>query len=79
MNTVSTSKQYFEIVLEDGAVVSDIKKAIKMIRGVASIRVATPAKASELNATTIKAIKDVKAGKTHKASSVDDLIAQCLS
>ena len=33
---------------------------------------------TELNATTIKAIEDVKAGKTYKASSVDDLLTQCL-
>ncbi len=34
---------------------------------------------TELNATTIKAIEDVKAGKTYKASSVDELLTQCLS
>lgn len=33
---------------------------------------------TELNATTIKAIEDVKAGKTYKATSVDDLLTQCL-
>ncbi|MBQ0046204.1 MAG: hypothetical protein KBT33_01670 [Prevotellaceae bacterium] len=33
---------------------------------------------TELNAMTIKAIEDVKAGKTYKASSVDELLTQCL-
>ena len=50
-----------------------------MIKGVAAVRVANPTKTRELNATTIKAIEDVRAGKTFKASSVDDLLNQCLS
>lgn len=33
---------------------------------------------TELNAMTIKAIEDVKVGKTYKASSVDELLTQCL-
>lgn len=32
---------------------------------------------AKLNSTTIKAIEDVKAGKTCKAYSVDDLLFQC--
>lgn len=32
----------------------------------------------KLNFTTIKAIEDVKAGKTCKAYSVDELISECL-
>lgn len=31
-----------------------------------------------LNSTTIKAIENVKAGKTYKASSVDDLLSKCI-
>ena len=49
-----------------------------MIRGVASVRVAKSSKAETPNKTTIKAINDVRAGKTFKASSVDDLLSQCL-
>ena len=79
MNTLTVPVQHLEITLEENAVVSDIKKALMMIKGVASVRVAKPAKTSKLNATTIKAIEDVKAGKTYKASSVDDLLNQCLS
>ena len=30
------------------------------------------------NAATIKTIKDVREGKTFKASSVDDVLTQCL-
>ncbi len=79
MNTASIPVQYLEITLEENAVISDIKKALKMIKGVAAVRVANPTKTRELNATTIKAIEDVRAGKTFKASSVDDLLNQCLS
>ena len=79
MNTASIPVQYLEITLEENAVISDIKKALKMIKGVAAVRVANPTKTRELNATTSKAIEDVRAGKTFKASSVDDLLNQCLS
>ncbi|MDO4823231.1 MAG: hypothetical protein Q4A08_03560 [Bacteroidales bacterium] len=36
------------------------------------------AQGRQLNASTIKAISDVRACKTYKASSADDLLAQCL-
>jgi len=79
MNTVTIPIQQLEITLEENAVVSDIKRAMKMIKGVASVRVIkAKSSATELNETTIKAIEDVKAGKTYKTSSVDDLLAQCL-
>lgn len=78
MNTLTIPVQHLDITLEENAVVPDIKKALKMIKGIASVRVARPAKTTELNATTIKAIEDVKAGKTYKAASVDDLLDQCL-
>lgn len=79
MNSVTIQPQRLEITLEDNAVISDVKKALKMIRGIASVRVARQESVRNLNDTTIKAIEDVKAGKTFKASSVDDLINQCLS
>ena len=78
MNTTTITPPYIEITLEENAVVSDIKKALKMIRGVASVRVANSSKAETPSKTTIKAINDVRAGKTFKASSVDDLLTQCL-
>lgn len=79
MNTTTSTPQYLEITLEENAVVADIKKALMLIRGIASVRVGRQAKEETLNATTIKAIEDVKAGRTHKASSVDDLLNQCLN
>ena len=80
MNAIALPKQYFEVTLEDNAIFPDIMRAIKMIRGIASVRVARPARAEEMvNATTAKAIEDVRAGKTYKASSVDDLLNQCLA
>lgn len=45
----------------------------------ATYKLIEPSAADELNAITIKAINDVRAGKTDKASSVDDLLNQCLS
>ena len=45
-----------------------------MIRGIASVKIVTTNKKEEvINDTTKKAIEEVKAGKTFKASSVDDL------
>ena len=77
MNTTTITPPHIEITLEENAVISDIKKTLKMIRGVASVRVVS-SKVESPNKTTIKAINDVKAGKTFKASSVDDLLSQCL-
>ena len=77
MNTTST--KYLEISLEDNAVISDIKKALKMIRGIASVKIVTTNKKEEvINDTTKKSIEEVKAGKPFKASSVDDLFIKCL-
>jgi hypothetical protein len=78
MNTTAITPRCLEITLEDNAVLSDIKNALKMIRGVASVRVTNLSKAEVPNKTTIKAINDVRAGKTFKASSVDELLAKCL-
>ena len=44
MNTTAITPPHIEITLEENAVVSDIKKALKMIRGVASVRVVNPSK-----------------------------------
>ena len=41
MNTTTITPPHIEITLEENAVVSDIKKALKMIRGIASVRTAT--------------------------------------
>lgn len=79
MNTTTIPVQQFEIKLEENAVLSDIKKALMMIKGIASVRIISKPTTTKLNATTIKAIEEVKTGKTYKASSVDDLLNQCLA
>ena len=58
--------------------VSCKKKALDMKHIVAHVRVANLLKVEVPNKATVKAINDVKAGKTFKASSVDDLLSQCL-
>ena len=64
------------IQVEDNTILLGLKRILKAMDGVTivSSRKKTITDQDRLNATTIKAIKDVKAGKTHKASSVDDLV-----
>ena len=65
MNTTST--KYLEISLEDNAVISDIKKALKMIRGIASVKIVTTNKKEEvINDTTKKQLKKWKRVKRSK-------------
>ena len=74
MNTIT-------LQIDNPAILPSLRKVLAAIEGVAilpqkrqsSVAVDTP------NATTVKAIKDVRNGKTFKASSVDDLLTQCLS
>ena len=67
------------IQIDDPSIIPSLRKVLGAIEGVVvlpqrkkGIKTDTP------NATTLKAIKDVKEGKTFKASSVDDLLTQCL-
>ena len=67
------------IQIDDPSIIPSLRKVLGAIEGVVvlpqrkkGIKTETP------NATTLKAIKDVKEGKTFKASSVDDLLTQCL-
>ena len=63
MNTTST--KYLEISLEDNAVISDIKKALKMIRGIASVKIVTTNKKEEvINDTTKKGSSDISSDMT---------------
>ena len=39
--TITSSSNQMIITLEDNAIVADIKRALKMIRGIASVRTAT--------------------------------------
>ena len=67
------------IEIENNSILSSLKKILDAIDGVRIVKSCrTTTKADEPNATTIKAINDVKAGKTYHASSVDDLLSQCL-
>lgn len=65
--------------ISNPTIIPSLKRVLRSIEGVAivpkqrrSITIDVP------NATTIKAINDVKAGRTFKASSVDDLLKNCL-
>ena len=71
--TINSRKAKMIVTLEGNALISDIKKALKMIRGVASVRVArhnddnvvTPALRRAIN----KARRDSANGETFKAST----------
>ena len=66
--------------IHNPSILPSLRKVLGAIEGV----VILPQRGKSLvstdvpNATTVKAIRDVKAGKTIKASSVDDLLNQCL-
>lgn len=65
--------------ISNPAIIPSLKKVLRSIEGVAIVPQRRRTIASDVpNATTIKAINDVKAGRTFKASSVDDLLNQCL-
>lgn len=67
------------IQVENNSVLNGLKKILSVMEGVTIISSKKSVTDQDrLNATSLKAIKDVKAGKTHKASSVDDLLNQCL-
>lgn len=68
------------IQVENNSVLLALKRIIKVMEGVSIVSTKRNADAQgrQLNASTIKAINDVRAGKTYKASSADDLLAQCL-
>ena len=57
--------------IEDNSLVNDIKRAIKLLRGVQGVK-ALRTKKSELD----KAIEEVNEGKLYEAEDVDDLMRQ---
>lgn len=68
------------IQVENNTVLRSLKRILSIMEGVTIIPSSRKkTEQDELNATTLKAIKEVKEGKTFKASSADDLLAQCLS
>lgn len=60
------------VTIEDASLLPDLKKAIKMLRGVGNISV----KKSEtsLNETTLRAMRDVKEGRTIKCKSFEEYL-----
>ena len=59
--------------IDNPAIIPSLRKVLSALEGVTIAR-PTRTKAETPNKTTMKAINDDKAGKTYKASSVDDLL-----
>ena len=62
------------VSVEDVSMLDQIRQAISLLRGVASVSVSLkqPAKTG-----MDRAIEDIKQGRVFEASSVEDLISQC--
>lgn len=60
------------VTVEDASLLSDLKRAIKMLRGVSDISVKKEEKAC--NATTLRAMKDVKEGRTIKCTNFNEYL-----
>ncbi len=75
MENVNMLPVQFIVDVEDESLLNDIRRAIKMIKGVGAVhKVAKKSKSSvEL------ALEDMKAGRVHHAESVDDLFNQILN
>ena len=76
--TTSIPKQSQMIItLEDNALVADIKKALKMIRGIASVRVANISDDKSITPTMLryinKARKEYENGETISCSTPEDM------
>ena len=75
--TLNTSPTQMIITLEDNALVADIKRALKLIRGIASVRTATvsddrtitPAIRRSIN----KARREYAKGETIKCSTPEEM------
>lgn len=60
------------VTVEDASLLSDLKKAIKMLRGVGDISVRKSD--MSLNEKTLHAMRDVKEGKTIKCKNFEDYL-----
>lgn len=67
-DTTTLSPQQLIVTVEDASIVNDLKRAIKMMRGVSKISVMKPKK-TELEL----AREDVKAGRVTRYNSVDEM------
>lgn len=79
MSTMSVSPQYLEIKLEDNAVVSDIRKALKMIRGIASVKLVRPKTENTITPDLAKKIEkarlDLAEGNYTECKTKEELTA----
>ena len=64
--------------IENSAILHSLKNICRAMNGVNILHPRTQASKDVPNATTIKAIDDVRNGKTFSASSTDDLFKQIL-
>ena len=60
------------VTVEDASLLPDLKKAIKMLRGVGNISVKKAE--TPLNENTLRAMRDVKEGHTIKCKSVEEYL-----
>ena len=61
------------VTVEDASLLSDLKKAISMLRGVSSVLSNTD---EAYNETTLKAMRDANEGNTIKCTSFEDYLAK---
>lgn len=64
--------------IENAAILQSLKKICKAMNGVKILTNRAQTSKDVPNATTIKAIEDVRNGKTFSAASTDDLFNQIL-
>ena len=60
------------VTIEDASLLPDLKKAIKMLRGVGNISVKKAE--TSLNETSLRAMRDVKEGRTIKCKSFEEYL-----
>ena len=76
MNTLQLPIQRLEVALKENAALADIKKALKMIRGIASVRTIRPKKVvntPELQSQIDKARKEFANGETITCSTPEEM------
>ena len=62
------------VSIEDASMLDQIRQAISLLRGVASVSLKRQTKTG-----MERALEDIKMGRVYEASSVEDLISQCKS
>ena len=67
---------HLDVTLENDAMVADIKRAIKLIRGIASVRQVRSQ--STKKSGIERALDDVEAGRVYHADNVDEMFKDIL-